>query len=143
MVSNHLELAKRHARDRYGRFASPSSCTAPPPSCHEVGSSTHHCTAPPPSCMHEVESSSHRHTAHPSLRQEEASSDDSVEMWVAAPPPLHLHVSPLPPSTCMAAPPPPPLTHVEESPDDSPSDSSGYNDECPHIKEVSSHEQCF
>jgi hypothetical protein len=44
--------------------------------------------------------------------------DDSVDMWVAAPPPLHLQ----------EAPPPPPLTHV---------------DECPHVKEVSSYEHCF
>jgi hypothetical protein len=35
----------------------------------------------------------------------------------------------------------PPLpTHVEEvSSNDSPSDSSSYNDECPHVKEVSSY----
>jgi hypothetical protein len=50
MVSKHLELVKRQARDRYGRFTSPSSRTAPPPSHRqEVGSSSHHRTAPPPS----------------------------------------------------------------------------------------------
>jgi hypothetical protein len=38
MVSKHSELVKRQARDRYGRFASPMSTTAPPHSCHEVGS---------------------------------------------------------------------------------------------------------
>jgi hypothetical protein len=37
--------------------------------------------APPTSCMQEVGSSSCRCTAPPS-RQEEASSDDSMEMWV-------------------------------------------------------------
>jgi hypothetical protein len=90
MVSKHLELVKRQARDRYGMFASPLSHTAPPPLRHEVESSSRRYTAPPPS------------------HQEEASSDGSMEMWVAAPP-----------------------THV---------DSSGYNDECPHVKEVSSYE---
>jgi hypothetical protein len=36
---------------------------------------------------------------------------------------------------------PPPLTRVEEaSSNDSPSASSGYNDECLHVKEVSSYE---
>jgi hypothetical protein len=69
MVSKHPELTKKQTRDRYGRFASPSSHTAPPPSHQEVGSSSR-CTAPPPLC------------------QEEASSDDSiVEMWVVAPAP--------------------------------------------------------
>jgi hypothetical protein len=35
---------------------------------------------------------------------------------------------------------PPPLTRLEEdSSDDAPSASSGYNDECPHVKEVSSY----
>jgi hypothetical protein len=79
--------------------------------------------------------------APPPSRQEEASSDDLVEMWVVAPPPLRLQVAP-PPLTCLVAPPPPPLplTHVEESFDDFPSDSLGYNDECPHVKEVSSYE---
>jgi hypothetical protein len=48
---------------------------------------------------------------------------------VAPPPPLHLQVAP-----------PPPLTRVEESSDDSPLDFSGYNGECPHVKEVSSYE---
>jgi hypothetical protein len=43
--------------------------------------------------------------------------------------------------TRLVAPPHP--THVEESSDDSPSDSSGYNDECPHVKEVSSYEHYF
>jgi hypothetical protein len=47
MVSKHLELAKRQARDQYGRFASPSSYTAPPPSRQEVGSSEppSHCSS--------------------------------------------------------------------------------------------------
>jgi hypothetical protein len=62
---------------------------------------------------------------------------------VAPPPPLRLQVAPIPPLTHLAAHPPPPLTRVEESSDDSPSDSSGYNDECPHIKEVRSYEHCF
>jgi hypothetical protein len=35
--------------------------------------------------------------------------------------------------------PPPPSTHLGDS---SPT-SSGYNDECPHIREVSSYEHCF
>jgi hypothetical protein len=36
---------------------------------------------------------------------------------------------------------PPPLTRLKEaSSDDSPSASSGYNDKCPHVKEVSSYE---
>jgi hypothetical protein len=40
------------------------------------------------------------------------------------------------------APPPRPPTHLDlaSSSDDSPSDSSGYNDECPHVKEVNSYE---
>jgi hypothetical protein len=63
MVSKHSELVKRQVQDRYGRFASPSSRIAPPPSHHEVGSFSHRRTAPPPS------------------RQEEASSNDLVEMW--------------------------------------------------------------
>jgi hypothetical protein len=120
MVSKHSKLAKRQTRDRYGRFASPSSHTGPSPSRHEVESFSHHRTAPPPS------------------RQEEASSDDLVEMWVVrrtAPLPLHL-VTPPPPARLVALPPPP--THVEEvSSDDSLSDSSSYNDKCPHVKEVS------
>jgi hypothetical protein len=112
MVSKHSKLTKRQARDCYRRFTSPLSRTAPPPSCHEVGSSNRRRTAPPPSL------------------QEEASSDDSVEMWVVcrtAPPPLRLVTPPTPP------------THVEEvtSNDSLLSDSSGYNDECPHVKEVS------
>jgi hypothetical protein len=102
MVSKHSKLVKRQTRDRYGRFSSPSSRTAPPPSRQEVGSLSHHRTAPPPS------------------RLEEASFDDSVKMWMVAPP-----------LTCL---------EVDSSSDDSPSDSSGYNDECPHIKEVSSYE---
>jgi hypothetical protein len=40
MVSKHSKLAKRQTRDRYERFASLSSRTAPPPSCQEVGSSS-------------------------------------------------------------------------------------------------------
>jgi hypothetical protein len=93
MVSKHLEHAKRQVRDCYGRFASPLSTMAPPPSCQEVGSySRHRRTAPPTSCMQEVGCSSHRHTAPPS-HQDEASSNDLVEIWVVyctAPPPLHL-----------------------------------------------------
>jgi hypothetical protein len=47
------------------------------------------------------------------------SSDDSiVEMWEVPPPP----------------------TRLEEASSDDSSASSGYNDECPHIKEVSSYE---
>jgi hypothetical protein len=73
-------------------------------------------TVSPPS-RYEVGSSSHRYTTPPSC-QEEASSDDSiVEMWEVSPPPL----------TCLE----------EASSDDS---SSGYNDECPHVKEVISYE---
>jgi hypothetical protein len=68
-------------------------------------------TTPPPLCCREVGSSSRRHTALPS------SSDDlSVEMWEVPPPP---------PPTCLG---------------DSSSTSSGYNDEYPHVKEVSSYE---
>jgi hypothetical protein len=128
MISKHSEVAKRQAWDWYGRFASPSSHTAPPPSCQEVGSSSHYCTAPP-SRMQEVGSSSHCCTAPPPSHQEEASSDHSMEMWVVAPPPL----------ACLVA---PPLTRLEvaSSSIDSPSDSSGYNDECPHVKKVSSYE---
>jgi hypothetical protein len=121
MVSKHSELMKRQTRDRYERSASPSSHTAHPPLFHKVGNSSR-CTAPPPLRMHEVGSSSRRRTAPPPLRQEEASSDDSVEMWVAAPPRP---------------------TRVEKSSDDFPSDSSDYNDECPHIKEERSYEHCF
>jgi hypothetical protein len=77
---------KRQARDCYGRFASPSSCTAPPPARHEMGSSSRHCTAPPLSRMQEVGSSSRHHTAPPS-----SDSDNSVEMWVVAPPPLYAY----------------------------------------------------
>jgi hypothetical protein len=57
---------------------------------------------------------------------------------VAPPPPLRLQVAPIPPLTHLAA--PPPLTRVKESSDDSPSDSSGYNNESPHVKEVRSYE---
>jgi hypothetical protein len=86
MFSKHSELTKRQARDRYGRFASPLSVTAPPPSRHEVGSSSHRHIAPPPSRMQEVGSSScHRIIPPPS-----SNLDDSMEMWVAAPPPLRL-----------------------------------------------------
>jgi hypothetical protein len=71
--------------------------------------------------MQEVVSSSRRRTSPSPLHQEEASSVDSiVEMWVVAPPLL---------------------TRLKEaSSDNSPSISSGYNDECPHVKEVSSYE---
>jgi hypothetical protein len=96
MVSKHSELAKRHAQDRYGRFASPSSRTTPPPSRRQ-----------------EVAGSSHRHTTPPP-----SSDDSSVEMWEVSPPPL---------------------TRLG----DSSSTSLGYNDECPHIREVSSYEHCF
>jgi hypothetical protein len=120
MVSKHSKLVKRQTRDRYGRFSSPSSRTAPPPSRQEVGSLSHHRTAPPTSCMQEVGSSSRHRTAPPPSRLEEASFDDSVKMWMVAPP-----------LTCL---------EVDSSSDDSPSDSSGYNNECPHIKEVSSYE---
>jgi hypothetical protein len=158
MVSKHSECTKRQARDCYGRFVSLSSATAPPPlrqevessSRHrtapppsrmqEVGRSSRHCTTPPPSRMQKVESSNHRHTAPPS-RKEEASLDDSVKMWVVrrtAPPPLRLG-TPLPLARLVA-----PLTmttplEVTSSSDDSPLDSSGYNDDCPHVKQVSSY----
>jgi hypothetical protein len=65
IVSKHSELTKRQAQDRYGRFASPLSGTAPAPSHHEVGSSNHRRTAPPPSRMQEVGSSSRRYIAPP------------------------------------------------------------------------------
>jgi hypothetical protein len=135
MVSKHLELVKKQARDRYGRFASPSSHTAPPPLRHEVGSSSHHRTAPPPSRMQEVGRSSRRRIAPRPSCQEEASSDDSVEMWVLTPPPLRLQVAP-PPPTRLVAPPPTRLG-------DSSLTYSGYNDERPHVREVSSYEHCF
>jgi hypothetical protein len=47
-----------------------------------------------------------------------------------------------PPSTRLVAPSNPPLTRLEvaSSSNDSPSNSLGYNDECPHVKEVSSFE---
>jgi hypothetical protein len=141
MVSKQSKLTKRQVQDRYERFTSPSRRTAPPPSCLEVESSSHRRTAPPLR-MYEVGISSHRRIAPPPSRQEEASSDDSVEMWVlrcTAPPPLRL-VTPPPSLTHLVAPPPPPPTRVKEvSSDDSPSDSSGYNDECPDVKEVSSY----
>jgi hypothetical protein len=122
MVSKHSELTKRQARDHYGIFSSPSSCITPPPSRQEVGSSSRRCIAPPGSC------------------QEEASSDDSMEMWVVAPPPppLHLQVAP-PPPTRLVPPPPTPLTRLG----DSSLISSGYNDRCPHVREVSSYEHYF
>jgi hypothetical protein len=68
-----------------------------------------------------VGSSSRCHTVPPPSRLEEASSDDSiVEMWEV---------------------PPPPPTHLKEaSSNDSPSASLDYNDECPHVKEMSSYE---
>jgi hypothetical protein len=111
MVSKHSELVKRQARDRYGRFASPSSHTTPPSSrMQKVGSSSRRRTTPP-------------------LRQDNALTDDSMKMWVAAPP-LRLQVAP--PPTHLAA--PPRLTRVDESSDDSPSDSSDYNNECPTSK---------
>jgi hypothetical protein len=51
MISKkYSEIMKKQARDRYGRFASPLSRTAPPPLRHEVGISRCHHTAPPPSC---------------------------------------------------------------------------------------------
>jgi hypothetical protein len=66
-----------------------------------------------------------------------------MEMWVVrrtAPPPLRLVTLPSPLAR-LVAPPPPPLAHMEEvSSNNSPLDSSGYNDECPHVKEVSSYE---
>jgi hypothetical protein len=49
MVSKHSELTKRHARVRYGTFASLSSRTAIPPSrMQEAGSSSYRCIGPPP-----------------------------------------------------------------------------------------------
>jgi hypothetical protein len=92
---------------------------------------SHRRTAPP-SRMQEVGSSSRCRIAPPPSHQEEASLDESVEMWVVAPPP----------PTCLVAPPSPPLTFlkVASSSNDSPSDSSGYKDECPHVKEVNSYE---
>jgi hypothetical protein len=76
MVSKHSKLAKRQARYRYGRFVSPLSGTAPPPSRQEVGSYSCRRTAPPPS----------------------SELDDSMEMWVPAPPPPPTClVPPLPP----------------------------------------------
>jgi hypothetical protein len=43
-----------------------------------------------------------------------------------------------PPPACLVAPPPPPIHVKEVSSDESLlSDSSGYNDECPHVKDVS------
>jgi hypothetical protein len=57
---------------------------------------------------------------------------------VGGQPPLRL-VTPPPPLARLVA---PPLTHVEEvSSNDSPTDSSGNNDECLHVKEVISYEQ--
>jgi hypothetical protein len=85
MISKYLELVKRQAQDRYGRFTSPSSRTTPSPSHQEVGSSNRFHTAPPPS------------------RHEEASSDDSIEMWVVC------HTTP---PLCLVTPPPPPTRLV-------------------------------
>jgi hypothetical protein len=62
IVSKHSLHVKRQARDRYGRFSSPSSRTAPPPSRQEVGSSSRHHTAPP-SRKQEVGTSCHHRTA--------------------------------------------------------------------------------
>jgi hypothetical protein len=63
MVSKkYLKLAKKQARDYYGRFASPSSRTAPPPSCQEETSSDDSIVEmwevphPPPSRLEEVSS---------------------------------------------------------------------------------------
>jgi hypothetical protein len=106
----------------YGRFASPLSYTTPP-SRHEVGSSNRRHTTPPPSRMQEV-GSTNRHRTYPPPSSD---SDDSVEMWVAAPPPpLRLQVALPPPLTCLA--PPPPLILIWE---------------CSHVKEVSSYEHYF
>jgi hypothetical protein len=116
MDSKHSELTKRQTRDRYRRFASPSSRTAPPQKLQ----------TPPHSSS--------------SL----ALGGDFVG-WlsgdVGGPPQCSssssTHVTP-PPPACLVA--PPSLTHMEEvSSDDSPSDSSGYNEECPHVIEVSSY----
>jgi hypothetical protein len=135
MVSKHSERSKRQARDCYGRFASPSSAIAPPPSRQEVRSFSRRCTAPPLSCMQEVGSSSSRRTAPPS--RQGASSDDSVEIWV-----VHC-IAPLrlgtPPPARLVAPPTMTPLEVTSSSDDSPSNSLGYNDDCPHVKQVSSY----
>jgi hypothetical protein len=88
---------------RATRWEAPADIALAPPSCmQEVGSSSCHHTTPPPSC----------------------DSDELVEMWVVAPPPLCLQVAP--PLTCLV--PPPPLTYIWL---------------CPHVKEVSSYEHCF
>jgi hypothetical protein len=63
MVSKHSLHAKRQARDRYGRFSSPSSRTTSPPSCQELGSSSRRRIAPPPLRMQEVGTSSRHRTA--------------------------------------------------------------------------------
>jgi hypothetical protein len=113
MVSKHSELTKRQARDCYGKFASLSIRTAPPPSRQEVESSSRCHTVPPPSRQQVGSSNRHRIAPTPS-------SDESiVEMWEVPPPPTRLE---------------------EASSDSSSLASSGYNDECPHIKEVSSYE---
>jgi hypothetical protein len=67
----------------------------------------------PLSCRSEVGSSSRRRTAPPP-----SSDDSSMEMWDMPPPPPTLL-------------------------GDSSSTSSGYNDECPHVREVSSYEHSF
>jgi hypothetical protein len=141
MVSKkNSELAKKQAQNRYGRFVSPSS-QHNTPCVQEVGSSSRG-TAHPPSRMQEVGSSSRRDTAPPS--REEASLDDSVvEIWeVASPPPTRLEEASSNDSIVeMWEVAPPPLTHLEEaSSNNSSLASSGYNDEFPHVKEVSSYE---
>jgi hypothetical protein len=54
-----------------------------------------------------------------------------MEMWVVAPPPPVRLVAPLPSLTRL---------EVASSSDNTPSGYLGYNDECPHVKEVSSYE---
>jgi hypothetical protein len=70
-------------------------------------------STPPLSCRSEVGSSSRRRTTPPP-----SSDDSSMEMWDMPPPPPTLL-------------------------GDSSSTSSGYNDECPHVREVSSYEHSF
>jgi hypothetical protein len=84
-----------------------------PPSSRQKVESSGHCCTAPPPSRMQVGSSSHRRTALPP-----SSDDSSVEMWEVPPPP----------STSMG---------------DSSSTSSGYNNACPHIREVSSYEHCF
>jgi hypothetical protein len=73
----------------------------------------------PPS-RQEVRSCSRCRTAHSSCQEEALSDDSIVEMW--------------------EVPPPPPTCLEEVSSNDSPSAYSSYNNECIHIKEVSSYE---